>query len=118
MPSSAAPPLTLKFPPLVEAALQAEKLPLSKPSLKIRSGTEDVGVAVNVGAGVLVFVGVKEGPDVGVCVGVFVAVTDGPTVGVLVGVLPGIPSGRVSNSSGVGQTRFVRFHHADLTDEE
>lgn len=109
LPSRAAPALTLKLPPLFEFALQAEKLPLSKPSLKIRSGTADVGVAVNVGAGVLVFVGVRKGPDVGVAVdvnvgvgvnaamevgvsvGVSVGVGDGPMMGVFVGVLTGVP---------------------------
>lgn len=109
LPSSAASGLTLNLPPLFEFALQAEKLPLSKPSLKMRSAAEDVEVAVNVGDGVFVFVGVKEGPvvgvsvgvnvgvgvnvarGVGVCVGVSVGVGEGPAVGVLVGVLVGVP---------------------------
>lgn len=119
MPSSAAPALTLNLPPLFEFALQAEKLPLSKPSLKIRSVTEDVGEAVNVGDGVFVFVGVKEGPavgvsvgvnvgvcvnvarGVGVCVGVSVGVGEGPMVGVFVGVaeLVGVAVGIVPDSN-------------------
>lgn len=98
MPSSAAPAFTLKLPPLFEFALQAEKLPLSKPSLKIRSGTEDVGVAVNVGAGVFVFVGVKEGPGVGVLVDVNVGV--GVNVAMEVGVAVGdVPDSKRWNAS-------------------
>jgi UDP-3-O-[3-hydroxymyristoyl] glucosamine N-acyltransferase len=84
--------VTLKLPPLFEFAVQAEKLPLSKLSLKIRSGTEDVGEGVNVGVrvevgprvGVLVGVGVLV--PVGVIVGVGVFVGEGPIVGVEVAV--------------------------------
>ena len=82
LPTSAADGLTLKLPPPVLAEVQAEKLPLSKPSAKIRSGKADVGVCVGV------FVGVGEGPMVGVKVAVKVAVGVGVVVGVAVGKVP------------------------------
>src|SRR4030095_7883215 len=75
-PTSAAAAVTLKSPEPVLADDQAEKLPLSKPSAKIRS--EALGVFVGV------LVGVREGPTVGVrvTVGVAVRVAVGPDVGV------------------------------------
>src|SRR6266545_6034498 len=60
LPTKAAPALTLRSPPSMTLEVQAERLPDSKPSAKIRSVT----------CGVLV--GVGEGPGVNVGVGVFV----------------------------------------------
>ena len=78
--TSAADAVTLKSPAPVLADDQAEKLPLSKPSAKIRS--EAFGVLVGV------LVGVLEGPFVGVrvTVGVEVRVAVGPGVDVRVAV--------------------------------
>src|SRR5688572_27038143 len=73
LPINAAVPLTLRSPRSVLLADQAEKLPDSNPSAKIRSLT----------GGVLV--GVGEGPGVDVAVGVLVFVGVGVFVDVLVG---------------------------------
>jgi len=43
--------LTLRFPPLVALAVQAEKLPLSKPSAKIKYETAEIGEGMKVGVG-------------------------------------------------------------------
>ena len=85
--------LTLRFPLFVALRFQAEKLPLSNPSLKIRSEAPDVGVGVKVGVGVLVgaFVGVWVGVLMGVLVGVRVGVlVDEPLVDVDMGPLVGV----------------------------
>ena len=90
---------------MIELAVQAEKFPLSKPSLKITSVTAEVGVGVFVFDAVGVLVGVEVDPLVEVGVGVFVPtgvfVRVGVTVGVdvtvgvavLVGVLVGVVFG-------------------------
>ena len=91
LPANAAAALTLRSPTSVALNVQADKLPDSNPSVKIRSGT------VLVAVGVRVNVGVDEGPTVGVSVGVAggptvgvnVGVDEGPTVGVLEGVAVG-----------------------------
>ena len=75
LPTSAAAALTLRSPTSVALNVQADKLPDSKPSAKIRSGT------VLVAVGVRVNVGVDEGPTVGVSVGV----DEGSSVGVSLG---------------------------------
>src|SRR6185503_666163 len=91
LPTSAAAGLTLRSPASIAVVVQADKLPDSNPSAKIRSGSAlvAVGVGVNVGVDegptVGVFVGVSEGPAVAVNVGV----DEGPTVGVLEGVAVG-----------------------------
>ena len=93
LPISAAVVLTLRSPWSVLLDDQAERLPDSKLSAKIRSDPFDVlvGVGVRVAVGVGVLVGVGEGPilvavAVGVRVGVFVGLL-GVLVEVLVGVL-------------------------------
>jgi hypothetical protein len=53
LPTRAAPGLTLSLPLLVVLEDQAEKLPLSKPSANIRSGTAEVAVEVGVLVGLL-----------------------------------------------------------------
>ena len=100
------------MPLLFVFALHPEKLPLSKPSLKIRSeAVEVVGVLVAVGVfvdvgpkvgvlvwvGVFVAVGVLVGVDVEplVAVGVGVFVLVGVAVNVAVGVLVGIAEDNV-----------------------
>jgi hypothetical protein len=63
--TSAAAVFTFKAPLLVTLDDQADKLPDSNPSAKIRSGSDvGVGVGVSVGSGVLV--GVEVGVSVGV----------------------------------------------------
>src|SRR6185503_19904460 len=103
LPTSAAAGLTLRSPASIAVVVQADTLPDSNPSAKIRSGSAlvAVGVGVNVGVDegptVGVFVGVSEGPavavnvgvDEGPTVGVSVGVDEGPTVGVLEGVAVG-----------------------------
>jgi hypothetical protein len=90
LPTKAEAVLTLKSPLSVLLADQAERLPDSKPSAKIKSGGVDVGegtkvaVDVKVGLGVLVGVKVAVGMIVGVKVGVDV------NAGVLVGVKVGV----------------------------
>ena len=104
-PARAAAELTLRSPLPVELPVQADRFPVSKPSLKITSPAaevavgEKVGVKVAVGPGVfvLVGVGVMVGVSVSVlvvvevkvAVAVFVAVKVGVAVAVLVGVLVG-----------------------------
>src|SRR4026209_823096 len=91
LPTSAAAGLTLRSPRSLALVVQADKVPDSKPSAKIRSGSALVAVRVGVN------VGVDEGPTVGVkvgvsegrAVGVSVGVDEGPTVGVLEGVAVG-----------------------------
>jgi hypothetical protein len=78
-PTSAAAVFTLKLPPSVLADDQAERLPVSKPSAKIRSGN---GVFVTVGVNVGVIVDVNNEVGVGVSVGIAVAVGVGVRVGV------------------------------------
>ena len=77
-PISAAEVLTLRSPPLIALDVQAERLPDSNPSAKIKSELTGVCVAVavgvEVGVEVAVCVGVEEGPGVAVFVGVGVAV--------------------------------------------
>ena len=91
--------LTVRLPPFVELAVHADRLPLSKPSAKIRSGRLDVGEGVNVGVEVDVgpcvgvSVGVGVSVAVGVMVGVGVSVGVGPNVGVLVRVFVGVAVG-------------------------
>lgn len=118
-PTRAAAVVTLKSPPSVVLADQADRLPVSKPSAKIRSGSGvgvKVGVAVGVlvgGTGISVGVGVSVGGmgvfvAVGVSVGTGVSVAVGGTGvsvavggigvfvggnGVLVGVEVGTPAG-------------------------
>ena len=70
LPINAAAPLTLRSPPSVVFDDQAEKLPDSKLSAKIRSDEAGVEVRVAVGPGVDVRVAVGAGPDVGVRVAV------------------------------------------------
>src|SRR6185503_20749360 len=86
LPVSAAEALTLRSPRSMVLEVQAEKLPDSKLSAKIRS--DPLGVLVGVDA----FVGV--GVAVAVCVGVLVGVGEGPAVfvevAVGVGVLVGV----------------------------
>src|SRR6266545_709220 len=94
LPTSAAAGLTLRSPALVLLDDQADRLPDSKPSAKIRSAEFGVGVFVAVGVGVfvppavgvgvLVGVGVFAPPAVRVGVGVLVAVGVGVRVGVAV----------------------------------
>src|SRR6185503_14948829 len=79
LPTSAAAGLTLRSPASIAVVVQADRLPDSNPSAKIRSGSALVAVGVGVN------VGVDEGPTVGVNVGV----DEGPTVGVLEGVAVG-----------------------------
>lgn len=90
VPVKAADALTLKLPLSVALVVHAEKPPLSKPSLKIRSTAEvAVRVGVNVavgGTGVFVGVNVEVG-GADVLVGAIVAV-DG--TGVFVGVRVGV----------------------------
>lgn len=93
-PTRAAAAVTLRSPPSVVLADQADRLPDSKLSLKRRSGR---GVGVKVGVNVGVFVGVSVGVGVfvggiGVLVGVGVFV-GGAGVLVAVGVLVGPVSG-------------------------
>ena len=96
--------LALRSPASLLLEVQADKLPVSNPSAKIRSETLEVGVGVLVGAGVLVgeaptvlvgvLVGVRVGVKVlvgvtemiGVCVRVGVAVLVGVMEGVFVGI--------------------------------
>ena len=85
VPTSAAAELTLKSPRSVVLLVQADKLPDSKPSAKIRSAGS-VGVFV----GVAVSVNVEDGVRVSVGVGVSVRVDVGDSVGVLVGVSVGV----------------------------
>src|SRR6185503_20904211 len=82
LPTSAAAALTLRSPRSLLLDVQAEKLPDSNPSAKIRSDTLDVFVAV----GVRVKVGDGPGVKVDVGVGVRVGVNVAPGVGVFVGV--------------------------------
>jgi hypothetical protein len=80
-------------PPAVVTEVHAEKLPLSKPSLKSvwLLGVElGVGVWVDVVAGVGVFVGVEIGVGVLVAVEIGVGVRVGVLVGVLVSVAVGV----------------------------
>ena len=65
VPTSAAAGVTLRSPRSLALVVQADKLPDSNPSAKIRSGT------------VLVAVGVNDATAVGVLVGVFVGVDEG-----------------------------------------
>ena len=79
LPTSAAAELTIRSPPSVTAADQAEREPDSNPSAKIRSeGDGGVGVVVDVG----VRAGVEVGVFVLVTVGVAVDVAEGMDVGV------------------------------------
>src|SRR6266508_1267789 len=81
LPTKAAAPVTLRSPASVTLDDQAERLPDSKPSAKIRSDSVLVWVGV--------FVGVAVGPPgVGVLEGVGVLIGVGVMVGVGVGVLP------------------------------
>src|SRR6266545_1346457 len=82
LPTSAAAGLTLRSPALVLLDDQADRLPDSKPSAKIRSAEFGVGVFVAVGVGVFVPPAVGVGVRVGV--GVFAAVGVGVRVGVAV----------------------------------
>ena len=91
-PTNAAIALTLKSPPSVLFSVQADRLPDSKPSEKIRSDALGVlvGVGVRVSVGVGVLVGVSPGVGVLLGVGVSVGVGEGPSVGVSVGVAVGV----------------------------
>jgi hypothetical protein len=94
MPTKADDVVTLKSPAPKLVFDHAEKSPLSKLSLKIKSDTSGVGegfdvdVGVDVGAGVFVSVGVEVmvgvyvAVEVSVGVAVSVGVGDGPSVGV------------------------------------
>src|SRR6266496_4569979 len=64
LPTKAALALTLRSPESVVWEDQAEKLPDSKPSLKIKSDTVPVAVGVGEGPGVLVLTGVFVGNGV------------------------------------------------------
>ncbi len=92
LPANAAEALTLRSPESVVLDVQAERLPDSNPSAKIKS-EDGVGVAEAVAVGppgVLVAVGVFVCVAVGVCVAVCEAVAVGPPgvcVAVAVGVL-------------------------------
>src|SRR5215217_2696966 len=87
VPTSAAALLTLRSPPSVTEVDQIDRLPDSKLSAKIKSGSGVfVGVDVNVAVGVLVAVIV--GVTVGVGVGVFV--NNGVLVGVDVNIAVGV----------------------------
>lgn len=115
LPSNAADGLTLRFPAFVLDEDQAEKLPFSNPSAKIRSDTAGTGVTVGAAVGVLVgpgvlvglkvAVGVAKGVSVGVLVGprvlVGLKVAVGVVIGVAVGVLVG-PRVLVGLKVGVG----------------
>src|ERR1700752_693264 len=96
VPTSAAAALTLRSPASLELDVQAEKLPDSNPSAKIRSDPLGVFVAVLVRVGegpalnVEVAVKVGEGVNVGPAVGVLVLVAVTVGVFVLVGVLLGV----------------------------
>ena len=76
VPTEAAIVLTLKSPLSMALGDQADRLPDSNPSAKIRSGS-GVGVFVAVGVGVKVLVGVAVLVAVGVGVEVLVAVAVG-----------------------------------------
>src|SRR6185503_4472565 len=88
LPTSAAAGVTLRSPRSLALVVQADRLPDSKPSAKMRSGSAlvAVGVGVNVGVDEGPTVGVKVGVSEGPAVGVSVGVAEGPTVGVNVGV--------------------------------
>ena len=93
VPTSAADGLTLRSPALIALEVQAERLPDSNPSAKIKS--EPSGVCVAVAVGVDVCVEVRIGVAVAVCVGVedagvTVLVGDEGAVGVCVAVGVGV----------------------------
>jgi hypothetical protein len=95
VPTKAAAVLALRSPPSPLFEDQAERLPVSKPSAKIRSVVNAVEVGVAVAVAVGVWVGVGEGPAVDVFVGVkvIVGVPVFVAVGVMVGVFVGVAVG-------------------------
>ena len=74
LPTRAAALLTLRSPRSMLLDVQADRLPASKPSAKIRSDEPGVFVAVDVAVLVGVLVGVPVAITVDVFVGVFVGV--------------------------------------------